>query len=85
MVKIANFFKTFNRNMRTCKSPSTMYMHDMVTIDITVFEMVRRVKAPPPPPRIVNFLEYPGLDRVAQFQINDYDTRTIQCTYFSSL
>ena len=44
-------------------------MHDMVTIDTIVFEVVgeRGVSKPPTPPprhpRIVNFLIYPGSSR----------------------
>ena len=33
------------------KTPSKMHMHDMATIDTIVFE-------------VINFLEYPGSDRV---------------------
>ena len=46
-----------------CQTPGQMHMHDMVTIDTIVFEIVgggEAFKAP----RIANFLKYPGSDRV---------------------
>ena len=64
MVKIANLKKNSNWYMR--QTPWQMHMYDIVTIDTIVFEIVRgeAFKAPPPPPRIANFLKYPGSDRV---------------------
>ena len=45
--------------------PGQMHMHDMVTIDTIVFEIVGGgLLKPPPPPRFVNFLKYPGSDRL---------------------
>ena len=42
-----------------------MRMNDMVTIDTIVFEIIGGgLLARPPPPPIVNFLKYPGSDRV---------------------
>ena len=49
------------------KTPSKMHMHGMVTIDTIVFEIVPC--NPPPPPRIVNFLKYPGSDNVNKIDI----------------
>ena len=46
------------------QTPSEMRMTDMMTIDTTVFEIIGGGGLKPPPPRIVNFLKYPGSDRV---------------------
>ena len=46
------------------ETPSKMHMHDMGKIDTIVFEIVGGGGFKDPPPRIVNCLKYPGLDRV---------------------
>ena len=53
------------------KTPSKMHMHDMVTIDRIVFEIVggweafeHPTQTPPPPPRVINFLKCPGSDKL---------------------
>ena len=53
------------------KTPTEMYIHDMVMIDTRVFEIVGKGRLfkshpSPPPPRIVNFLKYAGSDRVKE-------------------
>ena len=49
-------------------------MPDMVTIDIAVFEIVGGGgrDLTPPPPQIVNFLKYPGSDKVKHIQLYIY-------------
>ena len=56
------FLKDSNWNMR--ETPSAMHMHDMVTIDTTVLEIVGVGGIKAPPPRIVNFLKHPRSDKV---------------------
>ena len=50
------FWKPSNWNVR--QTPGQIHMHDMVTIDTIVFEIVGGGGG------IVNFLKYPGSDRV---------------------
>ena len=65
MVKIANFL--INWNMP--KTHSKIDMNDMVKIDTLDFEIVGwEAFKPPPPPRIVSCLKYPGSDMV---KVND--------------
>ena len=50
------------------KTPSKMHMHDMVTIDTILFGILGGVGEGllTTPPRIVNFLKYPGSDKVKE-------------------
>ena len=57
------------------KTPGKMHMHDMVTIDTILFGDPRGGEGgafKPPPPRIVNFLKYPGSDKVKENLLATY-------------